>query len=677
MNGHTAPRIEAIREGANVLVALEPTLDVLGFEHKTVGNDRIVVVAGSAYTLSPGSHIVRQDGTEALQLVFAPIVRDHMYVDPLDLGKLLGVDVAVDGTSVTVGMDQPAGADATVAEVPIPRRHDADTRYASADATPAPAATDPPVAFVGRIGVTLLNTAGNRSSLLSLQGAGDTVRGSIAAQNDGGASSLDGSIFLGDQHRSTTVGSISDPLGGAVFQSSGATGFALARDDGHLNYIDALRTNGVRTYAFENRQLHGSTEVAFAQGGGFTQMLLGRRSYGSHAGFVYSADAWVGSRGAAAGISAKTTGRLFVAGTAAVATGGLPLQTGDAPREVSLGFKLTPALTLAGGEFSALGIPLSTFGAATLRTGIGSFGISQSRAQTTFTASAVTPTRFLSLDFNRTDGSTDASLNAGTALHRGALEASGQLSSDGSGDSTLQWRAARTGPSFVGGFERVWSNGITRVGAIVGVALPIFGGLSVEAAIHPLLHGNGVRITLVQDVIKHKRVPTDRVALHVLQPVGEAQVWIDGRPFTRIKSVDAALDVPAGSRSVAVRSLDGKLGSPTVNLTGRTGAPIALPMWPIRVLRGRIVVEDGNPIDALVSLEHTIVTLESSDVVTESSADGHFEMQPQPIPPSAVLRIDENTLPDAFAAGPAVAVPDDGEIVLTIHARRGVERKSF
>jgi hypothetical protein len=661
----------------NVLVALEPTLDALGFAHTTAGNDRIVVVAGSAFTLTPGSHIVRQDGTEALQLVYAPIVRDRMYVDPLDLGRLLGVDVVVDGTRVSVAMDQPAGADATVDEVPIPRRHDADTRYASADAMPAPAATPAPVAFAGRIGVTLLNTAGNQSSLLSLQGAGGTVRGSIAAQSDGGASSLDGSIFLGDQHRSTTVGSIADPLGGSVFQSSGANGVALAREDGHLNYVDALRTNGVRTYAFEDRQLHGSSEFALLQGGGNRQALVGKRYNGARGAFVYSADAWVGTAGAAAGVTAKTTGRLFVAGTAAIASGALPLQTGDAPRELSLGYKLTPALTLSGGEVSALGIPLTTFGAATLRTGIGSFGISQSRAQTTFTASAITPVRFLALDFNRTDGSSSGSLNAGAALHRGAIEAAGQLSSDGSGDTTLQWRAARTGPSFVGGLERVWSDGISRLGAVVGVALPIFGGLSVEAAIHPLLHGNGLRITLVQDVIKHKRVPTDHLTLHVGEPIGTAQVWVDGAPFARIKSSDATVDVPAGSRSLSVRTLDGKLGSPTVNLTGRTTAPIALPMWPIRALRGRIVVEGGNPIDALVSLEHTIVTLESSEVVTESTADGVFEMQPQPIPPSAVLRIDENTLPDAFSAGPAVAVPADGEIVLTVHARRTVERKSF
>jgi hypothetical protein len=289
----------------------------------------------------------------------------------------------------------------------------------------------------------------------------------------------------------------------------------------------------------------------------------------------------------------------------------------------------------------------------------------------------ISPTRFLALDFNRADGSSNASLTGTAALHRGAIEASGELASDGSGDTTLQWRAARTGPSFVSGLERVWANGIAHLGAVVGVALPVFGGLSVEVAVHPLLHGNGVRVSLVQDVIKHKRVPTDRIALHVLQAIGGAQVWIDGRPFARIKSSDATLDVPAGSRSLSVRTLDGRLGSPTVNLTGRTNAPIALPMWQIRALRGRIVVEGGNPIDALVSLEHTIVTLESSDIVTEATAGGTFEMQPQPIPPSAVLRIDENTLPDAFSAGPGVAVPDTGEIVLTVHARRGVERKSF
>ncbi len=455
----------------------------------------------------------------------------------------------------------------------------------------------------------------------------------------------------------------------------------LARNDGHLNYFDALRVDGGRTYAFEDRQLHGSTEVAVMQDhGGFDQLLLGQRFHGEHPGFVYAIDTWAGTRGFAAGMSAKTTGRLFVAGTAAAATGALPLQVGDAPRELSLGYKLTPALTLSGGEFAAIGIPLSTFAAATLRTGIGSFGISESRAQTTFSASAQTrPTAsVLSFDYNRTEGESTASLNAVTALRRGAIEAVGEMATDGSGDTTLQWRAARPGPSFVGG----------RRAHLVGRDHPYWCGRRRRAADFRAgsrskrrsircCTATGCASRSFRTSIWHRHVATERIALHLLAPTTGSQVWIDGAPFARIKAADATLDIPQGSRTVSVRSLDGKLGSPTVNLSGRTAALIALPMWPIRVLRGRIVVEGTNPIDAQRSLEHTIVTLESSDLLTETNADGTFEMQPQPIPPSAVLRIEENSLPDAFSAGPAVAVPADGEIVLTIHARRGVERKSF
>ena len=678
VNGRTAPRVEAIHEGVDLMIALEPALDALGFAHRRDGDDRIVDVSGSSFTLSPGSHIARQDGTEALQLVFAPVVHDQMYVAPSDLAKLLSVDIAVDGTRISVASDEPADAEATVEERPVARTHAPDSRYARSGATPVPSATAAPVAFVGRVGLTLVDTAGQQSRLVSLQGAGDTVRGSIAAQGSDGSSSVNGSIFLGDQHRSTTLGAMGDPLGGTVFQSSGATGFAFARSDGRLNYSDALRVDGTRMYAFENRQRFGSSEIALAESGGrFDQLLVGERLHRERPGFVYAADAWASTRGFAAGLTAKTTGKLFLQGTAAAASGELPLQTGDVARELSLGYKVSPALTFSGGAFSALGIPSSAFTAASLRTAIGSFGISNSRTQTTLTADAMTPARFVALNYTRAAGESSASLNAASAARRGALEFSGQSASDHSGDAGLRWRTERTGPSLVAGIERIWSDGVARLGAIAGVAFPLFSGLSVEAAIHPLQHGNGLRITLVQDVVKHRRVPTERVALHLLQPAGAGQVWVDGAPFSKLNGTDGTVDVPAGSTTVAVRSLDGRFGSPTVNLTGRTTAPIALPMWPIRVVHGRIAVEIGNPVDALISLEHTIVTLESSDIVTEVRADGTFEMSPQPLPPGAVVRIDEDTLPDAFSAGPAVAASPDGETILTIHGRRAVERKTF
>ncbi len=677
VNGRPAPRIVALREGMDLMIPLEATLDALHITHSRDGADVIVEISGTSYTLSPGSHIARQDGTEALQLVFAPIVKEQMYLAPADMANLLGVDVRVDGASVVVASDQPADADATVEERPVPRTHVTDTRYARTGATPAPTATEAPVAFVGRIGLTLVDSGGQQSTRLSLQGAGDTVRGSIAEQGSAGTSSTSGSVFLGDQHRSTTLGNLGDPLGGAVFQASGAIGVSLARNDGRLNYTDALRSNGTRIYSFENRELFRSSEVAIAQANGTEQLLVGQRFHGQQGGLVYSADAWAGSNGLAAGLSAKTTGRLFLQGSAAIATGDLPLQTGDLSREISLGFKATPALTVSGGAYSALGIPFSAFAAASLRTRFGSLGISQSRTETVLTADASNSARFVNFNYVRSDGSTSASVNAASGLRRGAVEFSAQTSTGNSGDTTLQWRAERLGPSLVAGVERVWSDGVVRLGAVAGVAFPIFGGLSLEATLHPLLRGNGLRVSLVQDVVKHRRVPTQHIALHLLQPAVASQLWVDGVPFARMKGSDGTFDIPATSATVSVRSIDGKFGSPSVNLVRGSSARLDVPMWPIGVVRGRIVVENANPIDAQVSLEHALVMLEATGIVTEVRTDGSFEMPPQPIPPNAVVRIDEESLPDAFSAGPSVAASGDGETILTIHGRRTVERKSF
>lgn len=679
-NGRAAGSVNVVHDSDGLLVALEPLLDRLRIAHRRAGNVRIIVADDLDLELTPGSRVVHDDGGEAMRFAVTPVERSGvMYVAPHDLATLLGADIQLHGSSLDVS--QPAKKTSlTVTERPAVRgRHAPDTRYASS-VKPAPARTQAPVAFAGRIGVTLLDSGGQRSQSLVLQGSSDTVRGALNAQGaDGTPNRLDGTLIFGDEHRSAVVGGVADPLTGSVFQASFAEGIALTRAAGQRQtFFDALRSDGTRVYAFEQQRRSVTSEVALTtKAGAFDQVLYGQRQHRNIPGLILDTEEWIGSHGLAAGATATTTGRLFLRSSFAVAGAGLPLKVGDEPREVSVGYHATRSLTLLSGIYSAQGIPQSRFVAATVRTGSISLGISKASLESEVSLDVAGRDRSLSLTWFHSLGASSRALHAAAALHRGAVEIAAQTQSDRSGEASVVWRATRSGPSFLAGLDRIWAQTSGRTGIVAGVAVPISAGLSLEGSLRPLTRSNGVRFSIVQDVILHRRVKSQRRALHVLAAVGPLGVFVDGVRAGRIDGAGGVIDVPEGSATIFVRSSDGLYGSPTISLADRGTGALDIPIWPVHVVRGRVVVDNPNPVDAQLSLAHTVVALEPGELVTEVQKDGSFAMPAQPIPPDAMLRIDPATLPEAFAPGAAMPVSTDGETVLHVISKRRTERRIF
>lgn len=679
-NGRSAGSVNAVHVSDETLVALEPLLDHLRIAHRRAGTMRIIVVDDLDLKVTPGSRVVHDDGGEVMRFAVTPVERSGVtYVAPHDLATLLGADIQLHGGSLDVS--EATRTNLTVTERPAAARgqHASDTRYASS-VNPAPSRIQGSVAFAGRIGVTLFDSGGQRSHSLVLQGSGETVRGALNAYGaDGIPNRLDGTLIFGDEHRSAVVGGVADPLSGSVFQASFANGIALTRAAGERQtFSDALRSDGTRVYAFEQQHRSATSEVALTtKAGASAQVLYGQRQHRNIPGLILDTEEWIGSHGLAAGATATTTGRLFLRSSFAVANAGLPLKVGDERREVSVGYHATRNLTLLSGVNSAQGVPQSHFVAATMRTGRISLGISKASLQSEVSLDAVGPDRTLSLTWFHSLGASSRALTAAAALHRGAIEIAAQAQSDRSGEASVLWRATRSGPSFLAGLDRIWAHTSGRTGIVAGIAVPISAGLALEGSLHPLTRGNGVRFAIVQDVLVRRRVKSQRRPLHVLASVGPLIVFIDGMQAARIDGTGGVIDVPDGSATLFVRSSDGLYGSPTISFADRGPGSLDIPIWPVLVVRGRVVVDNPNPIDAQLSLAHTVVAIEPGELVTEVQEDGTFLMPAQPIPPDAMLRIDPATLPEAFVPGVAMPISTDGETVLQVISKRRSERRVF
>jgi hypothetical protein len=673
-----ALRAPALARGAEQpLVPLDAVGAALGW--------RVVPLAGGArvsdqdrtIVVSVGSRLVREDG-DARTLFAAPPLDRHgrLFLTAADAARLFGARVALAHGTVAFVRPVRLSAPMRVAELPRP---------ASPRPSPTPrpvqartAEGDPLGPGAGRLVVSLDRVGSTRLLQFASQTSSAGLQTSVSAAGVDRLGALGATVVLGSPARGVGLGLLPDPLGGAILRGSGFTGIVAGAG---------------RETLFAGRRLDGETELGamladpfgggattlavLGRDGAYDQTIVRRSSHRHQPWGDFGSELMIGERGLGVGVSARTRGRTFVESSVAYATPGLPIGPDDAPISVDLGRHLSPATTLVGGAETGPRQPLAPFFG--LSSGSGALLGSVFVSERALTASASYQTGAANLQFFTVPGPQRASGFSGALfLPAATLEASWTSALDAR-DASLTLRTVRRGLNLIAG-AGLPSGG--RLGPIVGASVPAGSGLALEGTVRPAGGGQtALRLALAVGIPGRRaaRVPTVPAAVLVVNgPAdGAMQLYVDGVPVRRFSGARTTVEVARGAHAFAVRSGDGRLGSPDATVTvGAAGDPVELVVWPERAVRGRVVAADTRSLGADFSLAGITVTIEPGGLTAQTDADGTFVFARRPFGPETSIGIDPSSLPRELRA-PAREPLAEGDIRLELDPALRIERQTF
>jgi len=257
-----------------------------------------------------------------------------------------------------------------------------------------------------------------------------------------------------------------------------------------------------------------------------------------------------------------------------------------------------------------------------------------------------------------------------TALYRRLWEFTAYQSAGNQDDAISTRTAGRSG--FIFGAERIVSGGRTRIGPIVGVALPVSPTSSLDLTEHPTTTGRTLGFGFTQRVAFNPRVPTRRIKI---EHAAAALLYVDDHLALRIDASVDGISIAAGRHLVQARSANGNFASLPAAVDERT-TTVDVALLPVRQIVGRVVQVDADPAGRTVVLAHIQIRLEPGDQLVETEADGSFIFPPTPVAPNARIAIVASSLPDDLRAGDdaAVAVLP---LILGVKTRVKVHRTTF
>ena len=482
-----SPQIVAVVGGTNVqtthadhilMVAIAPLAREVGVPVRTHGRSVEVYVDGSWLAVTHGDLMAREERAPMMTLTAYPLAqRGTLYVSATDAIALLDVNARVQGKRLVVDRRaKPAESDGfSVRELPTP------TPLPTATAAPAPVAlqrehTAPP-------GKRLLGTANLQmnSSMLDhsynamFDGGTDKVHANLYATGvPGSRVGIGGTVRLGQGDKHLALGGVSDPLYGNVFSFGGGNGFELENAAGTTVSWLASPLNNRHVAAVGRRTATYNAEAAYvSQMNAVPQVLVGLQQSSVRAHGMWQREAWIGLHGIAGGLLYRSEGRLYTDARIGFAGAGLPLEPGDAPTQLTVGYDLFKGFGLRGGYGAGRG-QQSTF-LAQLYGQIGSTGLSLSKfgGQTSISANVNTSRINGSLNYYRAPSFAGLNSQFAMALPRGFLSVDAYAGGLGTRDVLADYHLKRESPAMSLGLEDLTSSGQSRIGPTIGYTAPV------------------------------------------------------------------------------------------------------------------------------------------------------------------------------------------------------------
>jgi hypothetical protein len=676
VDDHALGAVGVPRSNEAPLVPLDAVAGALGWRvaaladgARLTGDDRSVIVTA-------GSRTIRESGESRLLFSEAVVSRGgRLYLSATDVTRLFGVRVEHAGGEIAFLRPAQIGTPARIVEVARPATPRPSPMPRSAvrrtDDTAATAKT------AGRIVLSLDQIGSMRLLQLASETRGGALQTTLTSSGVNDFGTPNATVVVGSAERNAALGMLTDPLGGTIFRGGIYEGAALGRGDRTLFAGRRLADGTELAGETFGDALHGgSTTVATVwRNGAYDQTLVRRLRRTRHPWGDFSTEVIAGDKGVGAGFSARTRGRTFLEADAAYAGRGLPLGPNDAPVNVDVGRELSTATTAVAGLSTGLQRPLAPFvGLSTRAHGLLA---SASLSDRTVTASLAYQAPNASLQAYSVPGPQRAGGVQGTLSLPGAILDLTATASAGTRDAARTLRSVRRGLNVIGGIG-LPSGG--HVAPIAGVSVPIAPLLVLEGTVRPAgASARAFRLALAMAIPARRKPPVPTVDALIRVDGAASQrvrVFVDGVPSQLAAAPLVHVAVTRGDHVFAVETDDGAHGSPDVSVRiDKAGDGATLPLWPVRSVRGRVVVSDRAVWTPDASLAGILISLEPGATV-ETAADGTFVFANLPLAPGATIGVDPSSLPRALRAPDRQPLPD-GDVTLVLEPGLRIERQTF
>jgi hypothetical protein len=667
--------VQARRAGTTLVVPLLPLATALGWTLDRSQGAWRLRGDGRTFLLRPGSPQVTENGMLALTLQHPALeLERRLFVATDDLPALFDVRAAVQGRRLAVSTTT-IDPGVQIAEQKKPPRKPSPT--------PSPSPTPQTRGFQGgdRVTVTLVESGPNRSIGLGLETVG-SIRSGLAITDDGVPAT--GSVTIGTVDRNLTVGDASDFLIGEIFRDPGLIGAELR--SGPYAFVAGRRVRDGRTVTGASKTRGATTdfvEMLRSPGGRFDQIVIGRRVSHTMSWGLLREEVFAGSKGAGIGAYARTRGRLYGELTATEATGGLPLEPGDAPLIADGAYDLSRALTARLGFSAGHGVPSSPFAGFVVHGSHLGGAITIAHGYAGVSASYSGGAANAQFSLSRSAGQMEYGLRAAGAVHGLNFELNANADTQNDHDVTLLARRVGHGLDLLAGVDAGRIGTTSWASPVIGVAAPLIRGLDAEVTLSP----QGTSRPVIKVVLVAGFAPPHRSARIVTVPLivrvdsgvpQQVVLYVDGFRTKEGDSTGVRVDVGPGAHFVRLESVDGTVGSPDTPVDTTTTRELALSMWPLRSISGRVLVDaPASLIPRDLSLAGVSLVLDPGGTLTTADAEGRFTFPVAAVAPNATIRIDEDTVPSGLAPLAAVPAGDGSPVTLKLGPARKVERVTF
>lgn len=665
-------------DGGKLMVAVQPLAERLGIPVKHQSGSLALQVDGTWVQLRADDITLHEGDSPVVRLTSFPTVRHgRLFINAADVSTVLDVDANVRGGHLEVLKRQSKVTNTDdnlkVSYVAVPK----PTTHAT---QPPESAQDSHGRLLGNFSASMSDYAQQRNYTALLDGGGDHFHAMMYVNGmQGSRATLGGTLRLGDIARKhASLGGINNPLYGTVFAGGGSNGLEGVNEHGTFASYSVTTVDARRVLAIGHRSGDWVSEVALASQFGVFQPMIGLQRWHETPHYVFDRELWLGEHGIGAGIQYRTTGRLYADTRIAFAGGGLPLVTGDALTQATIGYDIRPSVGLRAG-----------YGIAHAQGGQALFQLYGGNASTSFTLSHFGIQNSATVDFVRQSNKMrfgyikapgyGAYENDGSfELPHGSVETRAYFASGSSTDVLADYHFKRESPSLTLGIESVRASNGGRVAPTIGYLFPVGSTLSAGFEFHPLANGNGIRFTVQQAVYGNATRPRRSIFIDMQSPLtSPVYLLVDGVKTQQITEQHSRVAIDSGSHYVSVQSTDHRFGSPEQRVLDGVPTTVMLPLWPLVDVRGVVRVQQMPPGMTKPTLGGITVTLKPQGVTTQTEADGSFSFPSAAIDPTSTVVLDPDSIPHGLAAPDPLPAQSKDLLVLSLHPSQKIEKVVF